>query len=128
MIASELEAKNMKTLHMISVGGWDQPHPDTSNPADVVWACLPLLSSPPYDAAAQVWDVWKKWNEEVVARPQIGFMGYDGIDWDVEGSDVQQSPSNYMTVEVMDLMGKVSQVGQDEWRKGGKMNGGRGAR
>ncbi|EKX51339.1 hypothetical protein GUITHDRAFT_103256 [Guillardia theta CCMP2712] len=80
MIASELEAKKMKTLHMIK----------------------------------QVWAVWKKWNEEEVARPQIGFAGYDGIDWDVEGSDTEESPSNVMTVEVMDLMGKVSQLAKKD--------------
>lgn len=64
--ASQLAALGLNTTHMITVGGWDAPHPDTSNPP------------------ADVYAAWKAWNEGVVARPGLA-NGFDGIDWDLEG-------------------------------------------
>lgn len=50
---------------MISIGGWDAPHPAyTADPA-------------------RAYAVWKTWNEQSQARN--GWPGYDGIDWDLEG-------------------------------------------
>lgn len=57
----------LPTVHMISVGGWNSPHPSTKNSPE------------------EVYSHWKHWNEQVIARPQLGFHGFDGIDWDIEG-------------------------------------------
>ena len=65
--AAELRARSLNTTHMISVGGWDAPHPTT--------AFTPQ----------QVYAAWKTWNEQVV--PRDGFPGFDGVDWDLEGND-----------------------------------------
>lgn len=36
-------------------------------------------------------------------------MGFDGIDWDIEGKDDQTDPSNHFTLALLDLMGHLSQ-------------------
>ena len=43
---------------------------------------------------------FRTWNEEEVARPELGWFGFDGFDWDVEGNDDPQSPSNLFTFQV----------------------------
>ena len=57
----------LETVHLISIGGWNSPHPDTTNGADVVY------------------DHWNWWNRNFAARPEKGFYGFDGFDWDIEG-------------------------------------------
>ena len=59
--------KGLDVVHLISVGGWNSPHPDTKNSAEVVF------------------ENWERWNKEFVSRPELGFYGFDGIDWDIEG-------------------------------------------
>ncbi|KNC76806.1 hypothetical protein SARC_10713 [Sphaeroforma arctica JP610] len=77
-------------VHMISVGGWNSPLPDTTY-------------------SGQSWfKYFHKWNNEVVARPQMGWHGFDGIDWDPEGSNDVSLPSNHFTVARMDLIGEMS--------------------
>ena len=80
----------------MSVGGWDQDHPDDSCPA------------------SEVWKAFKAWNRGVVARPDLGFHGYDGIDWDIEGSDTPSNPANSMSVSLLDLIGEVSKMAKKE--------------
>lgn len=87
---------NLPTVHMISVGGWDSPHPDTTN------------------SPREVYNAWKHWNENVIAKPELGFYGFDGIDWDIEGNDDFESPYNYFTVDCLDLMGKFSQYAKQD--------------
>jgi hypothetical protein len=102
MTAAKLRAENVTTNHLISVGraqplhtlhqprltsplaagGWNAPHPDTHNNASAVLDCF------------------LQWNREVVARPDMGFCGFDGIDWDLEGNDNASSPYNHFTLEV----------------------------
>ena len=53
-VAQDLWRAGLDTLHLVSVGGWDQPHPDTSRPA------------------SEVWETFKGWNQGVVARPHLG--------------------------------------------------------
>ncbi len=55
------------TVHLISIGGWNSPHPDTSVSAEDMYNC------------------WNDWNRHTVARPDKGFFGFDGFDWDIEG-------------------------------------------
>jgi len=82
----------LPTTHLISIGGWGAPHIDTSF------------------TAAKWWDLWKSWNNVTVAQPDLGFNGFDGIDWDFEGNNEINNPNNFFTVGVLDLMGQISQL------------------
>jgi hypothetical protein len=42
----------------------------------------------------------ERWNREDVSRPEVGFCGFDGIDWDLEGNDNISSPYNQFSIEV----------------------------
>lgn len=68
-VARRLRNANLPTTHIITIGGWNAPHPNTSY------------------TGAEWWVYWKKWNTDVVARPELGFYGFDGIDWDLEGNN-----------------------------------------
>ena len=57
----------LETVHLISIGGWNSPHPDTTNSPEVVY------------------EHWNWWNRNFAARPEKGFNGFDGFDWDIEG-------------------------------------------
>jgi hypothetical protein len=85
-----IKAINPDVVHMISVGGWNSPHPDTSN------------------SVKDIYLNWKHWNEKIVARPELGFYGFDGIDWDIEGNDNVTSEYNYFTKDCLDLIGEFS--------------------
>ena len=66
---AQLERSGYNVLHLASVGGWNQPHPEG-------------IAAPEAFAAFDVW------NREVVADSVItGFQGFDGVDWDIEGAD-----------------------------------------
>ena len=45
------------TTHLISIGGWNAPHPDTSH------------------SASEMYDAWRKWNTETIVDPDRGFYG-----------------------------------------------------
>lgn len=81
-IQAELKSKGLVTTHLISVGGWDAPHPNTSVPVGDVYAN------------------WVRWSKGL----------FDGFDWDLEGNDDPSSPNNIMTIDVLDLMGEMSQL------------------
>ena len=86
----------LETIHLISIGGWNSPHPDTSNPT------------------IDMYHAWNDWNRNTVARPDKGFYGFDGFDWDIEGNDDPASPYNEFTVECLDLMGEFSQLAKKD--------------
>eukprot|EP01062_Namystynia_karyoxenos_P023262 TRINITY_DN1895_c2_g1_i1.p1 TRINITY_DN1895_c2_g1~~TRINITY_DN1895_c2_g1_i1.p1 ORF type:complete len:415 (+),score=109.66 TRINITY_DN1895_c2_g1_i1:69-1247(+) len=88
-VARGLRDSGLRVTHLMSVGGWNAPHPCT-------------------DISAAAWArEWHRWNTETVARP--GFeSGFDGLDWDLEGNDDPRSPSNLFTVQVLDLMGELA--------------------
>jgi len=73
---------------MISVGGWDAPHPVNGAPA-------------------AFYSQWKAWNDGVLA--QYGFQ-FDGIDWDMEGNDDAQSPWNSFALDTLRIIGEFSQA------------------
>ena len=89
--AAALRARGLATTHMITVGGWDAPHPSTAFPAETMYAA------------------WSKWNEEVVAAAGL-LGGFDGVDWDLEGNDNATSVFNTMSVETLALVGRFSQL------------------
>ena len=73
---------NLPTIHMISIGGWNAPHPNTSMSTRVVY------------------NNWVNWNNNL----------FDGFDWDVEGNDDPNNSNNNLTISVLDLMGEMSQM------------------
>ena len=87
--AATLASLGLKTTHMVSVGGWNSPHPTTDFSAEEMYAAF------------------KNWNENVVARSGIP-NGFDGIDWDLEGNDTPSDPKNLITRECLDLVGRIS--------------------
>jgi hypothetical protein len=91
-VAKALRDRGLGTSHMISIGGWDAPHPNTTW-SGAAWA-----------------DAWHKWNREEVAHPALGFDGFDGIDWDLEGYDDKSSVYNHFTPACMALVGEMSQA------------------
>lgn len=90
LVARELRRRALPTAHMISIGGWDAPHPSTNF------------------SGAEWWRAWKAWNDGAVARPELGFGGYDGIDWDLEGNDKPSSAWNSLSVACVRLVGEMS--------------------
>lgn len=90
--AKTLKELNLVTIHLISIGGWNSLHPDTANTAE------------------QIFIEWKRWNNEVMTKSELEFFGYDGIDWDIEGTDDVSNERNHFKVETLDLMGQLSQL------------------
>jgi beta-glucosidase len=66
--------------------GWNGPHLDTS------------LS------ARQWYEVWKNHFGDI----------FDGIDWDLEGHDNLDSPTNIFSVECLNLMGDISRLAKED--------------
>lgn len=78
-VRSEIEARGLPTAHLISIGGWDAPHPDTSA------------------SGAEWFTAWRAWNA-ALPRP------FDGFDWDLEGNDLPDSPYNEFAPEVLQIV------------------------
>lgn len=89
------------TTHLLSIGGWNAPHPDTRFSGD------------------QYWEAWKAkfalskfvqetggvhQDEETPAWPYL----FDGIDWDLEGNDTPASPYNEFTPAVFQVVADMS--------------------
>jgi hypothetical protein len=85
-IIQQIKDLNLDVVHIISIGGWNAPHPDITN------------------TALDVFQTFDNWNN------QFGFRMFDGIDWDIEGNDDFSSPYNKFTKDELDLMGKFSQI------------------
>lgn len=84
-VAAALEADGLATTHLVSIGGWDAMHPNTT------WD-------------GKTWfRTWKAWNEQL-PRP------FDGFDWDLEGNDVVSSRWNHFTRACLDLVVAMSEA------------------
>ena len=66
-IVHKITELGLDTVHLISIGGWNAPHVDTSNTPDAIY------------------EYFDYWNRNIAARPEKGFYGFDGFDWDIEG-------------------------------------------
>jgi len=88
--AGQIKREGLATTHLISVGGWDAPHPNTTI------------------TGAEWYTAWETWNSQL-KRPDLGFDGFDGVDWDLEGNDVVASRWNHFTPECLELVGTMSQ-------------------
>ena len=79
-------------IHLISIGGWNSPHPDTRVTPE------------------SMFHAWNTWNRETISDEDLGFYGFDGFDWDIEGNDSIESPYNHFTCECLNFMGKFSEL------------------
>ena len=95
-IIQKLNELGLPTINLISIGGWNSPHPNTNH------------------SGSEYYQVFKNWNENVVAKKELGFFGFDGFDWDFEGNDNLKSEYNLFSVECLDLMGEMSQIAKSE--------------
>jgi hypothetical protein len=75
-VAQELDRMGVTTAHLISIGGWDAPHP-----AAVF-------------SGAELFVAWNAWNA-ALPRP------FDGFDWDLEGNDDPAASSNSLAVNTL---------------------------
>ena len=101
-ITKEIKDKNLNVIHLISFGGWNSPHPITSSEE---------ISE---EKIREVYDYMHYWNREIIARPDLGWYGFDGFDWDIEGNDTPSSIYNNFTISCLDFMGKLSQIAKSE--------------
>lgn len=93
---SRIRSLGLETVHLISIGGWNAPHPDVSIPVELAFSN------------------WNKWNREIISRPSIGYYGFDGFDWDIEGNDDVSSEYNEFSPSVLDFIGQFSQLAKRE--------------
>ena len=81
--AAQLREAQLQTTHMLSIGGWNAPHPDTAFTGEHWWSTFKSFNAQ---------------NEQV----------FDGIDWDLEGNDAPSSAWNAFTPACMRLVGEMS--------------------
>eukprot|EP00980_Cylindrotheca_fusiformis_P030938 scaffold25659_cov132-Cylindrotheca_fusiformis.AAC.2 len=74
------------TVHLVSFGGWNGPHLDTSLTAE------------------RWYRIWKD---------HVGDI-FHGIDWDLEGHDDLASPTNVFSVECLDQIGFISSLAKED--------------
>ena len=74
------------TIHLVSFGGWNGPHLDAK------------LS------ATEWFQVWQESAGNV----------FHGIDWDLEGHDDLQSPTNIFTIQCLEKMGCISRLAKEK--------------
>jgi hypothetical protein len=82
-VADELEQRGLETTHLITIGGWDAPHPNET------WT------------GGEWFAVWDEWNN-ALPRP------FDGFDWDLEGNDALDSPFNTFTEATLNIVVDMS--------------------
>jgi hypothetical protein len=86
-VAQELNGMGLPTAHLISIGGWDAPHPAAGF------------------SGVQLFEAFAAWNSGL-PRP------FDGFDWDLEGHDDPAKSSNYFTVDTLHQMIDMSVAAQ----------------
>jgi len=92
-LATQLQADGLPTTHLVSIGGWGQPHPDTR-------------------FSAQTWyTTWKNWNTGL--NNAYGFE-FDGLDWDTEGENTVNGPENSFSITLLDLIGGMSKLAKGD--------------
>ena len=90
-IIKRFKDNNYQVVNLISVGGWGAPHPNTNFTAE------------------EYYEAWIEFNEKI-SNEDLGFYGFDGLDWDIEGHDNFSSSINHFTYEELNLMGELSQI------------------
>jgi hypothetical protein len=88
-LANQLKSDGLPTTHLVSVGGWASPHPDTA-------------------FSGQTWySFWKNWNTGL--NTTYGFE-FDGVDWDTEGENTVNGAGNYFSIDELNLEGDFSKA------------------
>lgn len=87
-VARALEAQHLPTHHFISIGGWGALHPS------------------PKVSAADWWSALTAYDTEAARAGLVG--GFDGIDWDLEGTNTKASPRNTFGPDLLRLVANVS--------------------
>lgn len=86
-----LHEQALSVAHLVSVGGWGAPHPDTARTGNEWWA------------------VWRRWDAAFaklqVKLPEAIWSGFAGVDLDIEGADDVTSPLNYFPPALIELCG-----------------------
>lgn len=82
-VRKSIEAKDLDTRHLITIGGWNGPHPDTSFTGE------------------EWFHAWHTWNQGLA-------LPFDGFDWDLEGNDWTQSRYNVFSSACMQLVVDMS--------------------
>lgn len=85
-IMKQIAEEGLQCTHLISIGGWNAPHPHTAH------------------SAQETFDALHRWNMG------LPFGGFAGFDWDIEGHDAPESPTSTMSPQALQLMGGVSQL------------------
>lgn len=97
IMINRIKELNLDTIHLISIGGWNSPHPDTIN------------------SVLDVYNEFNRWNRQKISNEELNFKGFDGFDWDIEGNDDINSKYNTFTIECINLMGEFSQLAKKRW-------------
>ena len=84
-VKAKLEESGFEASHLVSFGGWNGPHPETSK------------------TGAEWFAIWDDWNKGV----------FDGVDWDLEGHDDAEK-SNELTSDVVDLVLDFTKEARDK--------------
>jgi chitinase len=88
-VVTALHRDAVQVTHLVSIGGWGADHPDTARTGDA-W-----------------WETWKRWDADFakrVALPEL-WVGFAGVDLDVEGADTKGSPANSFPTDLIELCG-----------------------
>jgi len=89
-------------LHFVSFGGWGPDH-------SLAGTCgSSPCSGEAYAAAFRVW------NDNFTSHIP-GFPGFAGIDWDIEGTDTLDSPSNEFSMEAYEVMLNMTKALNDDF-------------
>jgi hypothetical protein len=96
-VRAALEREGLETFHMISIGGWNAPHPPDRAFSVDAW-----------------WHAFTSWNQRPMGKDGGGARLFDGIDWDLEGSDAAEAQgdghvsANTLSVPCLELIGELS--------------------
>ncbi|CAK9098329.1 Haloacid dehalogenase-like hydrolase domain-containing protein 3 [Durusdinium trenchii] len=82
-VRKAIKEKGLPTAHLLTIGGWDAPHPDTSF------------------TGTEWFHAWNEWNQGLP-------MPFDGFDWDLEGNDDLTSPYNVFSPACLQLVVDMS--------------------
>jgi len=96
-VANKLKAEELPTAHLVSIGGWNAPHP------------APGFSGAEYFKAFERFQDWVAL-EQHKANSTSKAWTFDGVDWDLEGNDAFASANNEFSLETLAVMGNFSQL------------------
>jgi hypothetical protein len=92
-VVGKIRDLQLPTAHLLAIGGWNAAHPDTSF------------------TGAQWWETFKSFNNGLATEhAALGFDGFDGIDWDLEGANNRSSPINQISPDCVELVGTMCQA------------------